>query len=99
MNPPAILFDIDGTLLYARGLGRTAFGRAFETAYGLSYPDLEELSFVGATDSNVVRNMAAKCGVPNTPAREEHFFLCLAQILDAGLAQTPPWSIPEFCNY
>ena len=30
----ALLFDIDGTLLYARGVGRAAFGAAFLAAYG-----------------------------------------------------------------
>ena len=70
----AILFDIDGTLLYARGVGRAAFGAAFHAAYGVPYPHLTELVFVGATDSNLVRSMAAVCGVNSTPAREEHFF-------------------------
>jgi len=86
----AFLFDIDGTLLYARGVGRTAFGVAFEAAYGVPYPDLAGLTFVGATDSNVVRQMAAACGVASTPAREEHFFLRLAHAIDAALDQTRP---------
>jgi len=90
----AFLFDIDGTLLYARGVGRTAFGNAFLDAYGVSYPDLAGLTFVGATDSAVVREMAAACGVANTPAREEHFFLRLACNIDAALAQTKPHIYP-----
>lgn len=90
----AILFDIDGTLLYARGVGRTAFGNAFLAAYGVPYPDLAGLCFVGATDSNVVRTMAAACGVANTPAREEHFFLRLACDIDAALAQNKPHIYP-----
>ncbi|HOE61612.1 MAG TPA: HAD family hydrolase [Kiritimatiellia bacterium] len=94
MERAAFLFDIDGTLLYARGIGRAAFGTAFETAYGVPYPDLAGLTFVGATDSNVVRTMAATCGVASTPAREEHFFLLLTQAIDAGLAQTKPLVYP-----
>jgi phosphoglycolate phosphatase-like HAD superfamily hydrolase len=90
----AILFDIDGTLLYARGVGRVAFGRAFQAAYGVPYPDLAGLTFVGATDSAVVRDMAAACGVASTPAREEHFFLQLALDLDAALAQNKPHIYP-----
>jgi phosphoglycolate phosphatase-like HAD superfamily hydrolase len=90
----AILFDIDGTLLYARGVGRAAFGNAFLAAYGVPYPDLAGLCFVGATDSNVVRTMAAACGVANTPAREEHFFLRLACDIDAALAQNKPHIYP-----
>ena len=94
MERPAFLFDIDGTLLYARGIGRAAFGTAFESAYGVPYPDLAKLTFVGATDSNVVRAMAAECGVASTPAREEHFFLLLTQAIDAGLARTRPLVYP-----
>ncbi len=90
----AFLFDIDGTLLYARGLGRAAFGTAFEAAYGVSYPNLAGLNFVGATDSHVVRAMAAECGVASTPAREEHFFLHLARSIDAGLSQNKPLVYP-----
>ncbi len=92
--PYALLFDIDGTLLYARGIGRAAFGKAFLEAYGVAYPDVAGLSFVGATDSNVVRVMAEECGVASTPAREEHFFLRLAQEIDAGLAQNKPHVYP-----
>ena len=94
MTRAALLFDIDGTLLYARGVGRRAFGVAFEAAYGVPYPDLAGLTFVGATDSNVVRQMAAECGVDSTPAREEHFFLRLAHAIDAALDETRPLIYP-----
>ncbi len=90
----SILFDIDGTLLYARGVGRIAFGNAFLAAYGVPYPDIAVLSFVGATDSNVVRTMAASCGIATSPAREEHFFLRLAHDIDAALHQNRPHVYP-----
>ena len=90
----ALLFDIDGTLLYARGVGRAAFGTAFLAAYGVSYPDVEGLCFIGATDSNVVRLMAAECGIASTRAREEHFYLRLAHDIDASLAQNKPVIYP-----
>ena len=90
----ALLFDIDGTLLYARGVGRAAFGSAFLAAYGVPYPHVDKLCFVGATDSNVVRAMAAECGIASTPAREEHFFLRLAHAIDAALAQNKPVIYP-----
>jgi phosphoglycolate phosphatase-like HAD superfamily hydrolase len=88
------LFDIDGTLLYAKGAGRIAFGRAFEAAYGTSFPDLKAINFVGATDSAVVRGMAAECGIPTSAAREEHFFFRMAQELDAAFAATAPLVYP-----
>ena len=94
MMRSAILFDIDGTLLYARGVGRTAFGDAFLAAYGQPYPDLAGLCFVGATDSNVVRTMAAACGIASTPAREEHFFLRLAHDIDEALSRNKPHLYP-----
>jgi len=90
----SIIFDIDGTLLYARGIGRSAFGVAFKEAYGVDYPDVNKLSFVGATDSNVVRNMATECGLENAPEHEERFFAALARELEQGLAQQKPLVYP-----
>ena len=94
MTRDAILFDIDGTLLYAKGVGRVAFGTAFRAAYGVTFPDVNAIHFVGATDSAVVRGMAAECGVASTPAREEHFFFRMAQELDAAFASTQPLIYP-----
>ncbi len=84
----SILFDIDGTLLHYKGVGRQAFGVAFLEAYGVAYPSLESICFVGATDSNVVRTMTRECGAENSPAREEHFFMALARELDRDLARS-----------
>ena len=97
----SVLFDIDGTLLYARGIGRRAFGTAFRTAYGVEYPDVESICFIGATDSNVVRGMARECNVANSPSIEEHFFLVLARELNQGLAQQKPHvhaGVPELLD-
>lgn len=97
----SIIFDIDGTLLYAQGVGREAFGVAFKAAYDLDYPNVDKICFVGATDSNVVRTMADECGVRNTPAREEHFFLVLTKEIDDALSQNKPLvynGVPEFLN-
>lgn len=94
MAPLTILFDIDGTLLHAKGVGRLAFGTAFQAAYGVAFPDVKTLNFVGATDSAVVRGMTAECGVVNSPAQEEHFYMRLAQAIDAGLAQNKPTVCP-----
>ncbi|MBQ7188428.1 MAG: HAD family hydrolase [Kiritimatiellae bacterium] len=95
MNSQAsILFDIDGTLLFARGVGRIAFAASFRGAYGVEYPDIGAISFVGATDSGVIRQMAARCSVPNSPAREEHFFFLLARHLDAAMDARPPQIFP-----
>ncbi len=95
----SVIFDIDGTLLYARGSGRQAFGTAFRAAYGVEYCNVDKICFVGATDSNVVRNMAIESGITNTPALEEHFFMVLARELDRALATQKPLvyaGVPEF---
>ena len=81
----AILFDIDGTLLHAKGLGRPAFAEAFRVAYGAE-ADVERVSFVGATDTGVVRGLAAECGVESTPAKEERFYIELTKRLEPRLA-------------
>ena len=84
----ALLFDIDGTLLYARGLGRPAFADAFEAAYGKRV-SLEQTSFVGATDTAVIRELAREAGLVSTPALEERFFIELTRRLDPRLAEGP----------
>lgn len=84
MTKPALLFDIDGTLLYAQGLGRPAFAEAFQKAYGVA-ADFDAVSFVGATDTGVIRAMAAHHGIASTPDREEHFFIELTKALDPRL--------------
>lgn len=91
---PAVLFDIDGTLLFAKGAGRRSFSLAFAEVYGIEYPGIEGISFAGATDSGVIRAMCATCGVPNPPAKEEYFFLRLARHLDDALEECPPETFP-----
>lgn len=95
LNEAAILFDIDGTLMHAKGAGREAFGIAFREAYGVAYPDMEKVSFVGATDLGVVRKMATACGCVSTPGKEEHFSLLMAKRLDDLMDQTPPHRFPR----
>lgn len=90
---PAILFDIDGTLLYAKGLGRPAFAEAFREAYGVA-ADFDHVSFVGATDTAVVRAMADHHGILSTPKQEEHFFIELSHRLGDALKRTPPLVYP-----
>lgn len=93
----AILFDIDGTLLYAKGLGRQAFGEAFAAAYGAAI-DVEALSFVGATDTALIRDLAAALGLVSTPAREEHFAIEFTKRLDPRLAAGPIQVYPGVCE-
>ena len=55
--PPTILFDIDGTLLTFRGLGRAAMEQAMHEVWGTPRM-LEGISFAGATDTGVAARVA-----------------------------------------
>lgn len=93
-EPEWIFFDIDGTLLYARGAGRKAFRQAFEEALGWDQ-GVEHINFYGATDLDVFRRIAAERGETSTPAMEKAFFERLGARLDEHLAETPPELFPN----
>jgi beta-phosphoglucomutase-like phosphatase (HAD superfamily) len=88
-QPKWIFCDIDGTLLYARGVGRAAFRQAFQESLGWDQ-GVEHVNFFGATDLDVFRTLCAERGERSTPAMEAAFFDRLAPALDVRLAQTPP---------
>lgn len=92
-----IFFDIDGTLLYARGAGREAFRLAFAEALGWEQ-SVEHINFYGATDLDVFRRIAADRGEVSTPEMETAFFERLGHHLDLRLAQTPPEIFPNIGN-
>ncbi len=56
------LFDVDGTLLSARGAGRRAMGRALEAVYGVTGP-IERYDFRGKTDPQIVFDLLEAAGV------------------------------------
>jgi phosphoglycolate phosphatase-like HAD superfamily hydrolase len=89
-----VFFDIDGTLLYARGVGREAFRQAFDEALGWDQ-GVEHVNFYGATDLDVFRTLCAERGEESTPKMERAFFDRLAPALDQGLARTPPELFPN----
>ena len=61
------LFDIDGTLVTARGAGRLALGRALETTYGTA-GGIERYDFRGKTDPRIVLDLLTDAGFQE-PAR------------------------------
>lgn len=89
-----IFFDIDGTLLYARGAGRKAFREAFDEALGWDQ-GVEHINFYGATDLDVFRKIVLARGDVPTPEMEAAFFERLACRLDVHLSQTPPEVFPN----
>jgi phosphoglycolate phosphatase len=89
-----IFFDIDGTLLYARGAGRKAFRQAFKEALNWDQ-GVEHINFYGATDLDVFRRIAADRGETSTPQMEKAFFERLGACLSEHLAHTPPELFPN----
>jgi phosphoglycolate phosphatase-like HAD superfamily hydrolase len=56
------LFDIDGTLVTARGAGRAAFGRALLKTYQTTGP-IEDYDFRGKTDQRIVWDLMRGAGL------------------------------------
>jgi len=56
------LFDIDGTLVTARGAGRVAIGQALQATYGVTGP-IESYDFRGRTDQRIVWDLMRAAGV------------------------------------
>jgi phosphoglycolate phosphatase-like HAD superfamily hydrolase len=56
------LFDVDGTLLTARGAGRAALGRALLRTYGTTGP-IQDYDFRGKTDQRIVWDLMRGAGL------------------------------------
>ena len=61
-----LYFDIDGTLMVARGAGRSAFSQAFEDVYG-HLIDISHVNFAGATDMGVLQDLLREQELVSTP--------------------------------
>jgi phosphoglycolate phosphatase-like HAD superfamily hydrolase len=57
------LFDIDGTLVTARGAGREAFVRALEAVYGTAGPAGDGYDFRGKTDPRILHDLLTEVGL------------------------------------
>lgn len=57
-----VLFDIDGTILIAKGAGRRALGQALERVYGTTGA-IEAYDFRGKTDPRIVSDLMGSAGV------------------------------------
>ncbi len=93
-----IFCDIDGTLLYAKGSGRSAFAEAFLHAYGVRV-DMSHINFSGATDIRVVEQLLRENGLAADPARTQRFFERLPPLLDANIAKAPPTVFPGVAKF
>ncbi len=93
-----IFCDIDGTLLHAKGAGRTAFGSAFEAAYGVPV-DMDHINFAGATDIRVVEQLLRELKMDSDPALMQRFFDYLPDYLDRSMAEFPPTVFPGVTTF
>ncbi|OLC12081.1 MAG: hypothetical protein AUH29_17480 [Candidatus Rokubacteria bacterium 13_1_40CM_69_27] len=69
------LFDVDGTLLNARGAGRRAFGCALEAVYGTAGP-VDRYDWRGRTDPQIAFDLMRAAGLTDgeIAARLDTFF-------------------------
>ena len=70
-----LLFDVDGTLVSARGAGRRAMGRALEAVYGITGP-VGSYDFRGKTDPQIVFDLMGSAGLSAGQVQERlgHFY-------------------------
>ena len=90
------LFDVDGTLITARGAGRSALGRALEETFGARGP-IETYDFRGKTDPRIIRDLMLAAGVAEAriqarmPACLAAYAVALAEAVgDGSRVQTLP---------
>jgi len=79
----AVLFDIDGTLLDMRGVGRQSFVTALETTFGFR-DELTYINFAGNTDLNVLQQVMAHQGRKLTQEDSDRFHRQLPMELEAA---------------
>jgi phosphoglycolate phosphatase len=79
-----VLFDVDGTLLSARGAGRRALGRALVEVYGTAGP-VDTYDFHGGTDPQIVRDLLGAAGLAQAAiaAREAELYARYVACLEA----------------
>ncbi len=89
LTPPltAIFFDIDGTLLDMRGIGKDSFVRALKTTFAID-DDLSTISFAGSTDLDVLRQVMERHQRILTPADFDRFHIQLPIALEAAAHQS-----------
>lgn len=93
-----IFCDIDGTLLHAKGVGRDAFGAAFEAAYGVPV-DMAHINFAGATDIRIVEQLIREQNITPNPEALERFFEQLPIHLDRNMLTHPPTLFPGVVEF
>lgn len=65
-----LLFDIDGTLIYANRTGRTAILSALEQIFGTTGP-AEQYHMAGKTDPQIITDLLTAAGIPPAQIAEK----------------------------
>lgn len=76
-----LLFDVDGTLITARGAGREALGQALRAVYGTAGP-IDGYDFRGKTDPQIVHDLMRGAGLDAHVVRAR-----LPQVFDAYVTE------------
>lgn len=88
-----ILFDIDGTVLDARGAGRRAMEAGFAAVTG-SADALSSIRFAGMTDPLIVREGLRAAGHPHDELVVQRVIAAYLQRLPVELSSGPPRVLP-----
>ena len=81
-----VLFDVDGTLVTARGAGRRAMARALDETFGTTGP-IGDYDFRGKTDPRIVLDLMGAAGIPAARVHERlaQCFAAYVRALDDAL--------------
>ncbi len=88
--PTVFLFDIDGTILDARGAGRRAMQAAFEAECPGCGDAMARVRFAGMTDLGIVRTALRHAEQPADDAQVHRVLDHYLQRIDAELQVDPP---------
>lgn len=83
-----LLFDVDGTLISSRGVGRLAFARALRAVYGTAGA-IDRYDFRGKTDPRIVLDLMAGAGLGDDVVRTglATFFEVYARELESVIGE------------
>jgi phosphoglycolate phosphatase len=86
-----LLFDIDGTLIRARGVGKRAYLRTCSQVCGLPEANFyhADLNLAGKTDPLIIEEMLAVAGVKATAEIVEEIIACYPEALQKELSDHP----------
>lgn len=86
MTKKLILFDLDGTLLWSDGAGRTAIHQALVAEMGTAGP-IENFPFAGKTDTAIARDLLRAANHPDAESHDHVMRVCdrYAELLDSEL--------------